>query len=138
MSLFGSWVKAGSFAAVAAGAACSGSARDAAAAAMVNAAGVAITSPDGGFTAQLLAGPAQNGVATLVPVIGDGRVEVYRDDVAYSTRHGVAILWQAAEGPVLWIRSGDVGTFRVVRDNGAWRKEASTAMPDDVRRRLTR
>lgn len=104
---------------------------------VANAAGTVIEASPGGVSAEFVAGPEQNGVATLVPVISQGGAEVYRDAVAYSTRQGVAITWQP-DGQALWVVTSDVGTFKVSRDGDTWTKVASTDLPAEVRDRLGR
>lgn len=104
---------------------------------LANAAGTVIDAPQGSASADLVAGPEQNEVTTLVPVISEGGDEVYRDTSAYSTRHGVAITWQSY-GEALWVVSSDVGTFKVARAGAGWEKSASTALPPEVRDRLGR
>lgn len=56
---------------------------------LANAAGTVLDAPQGGASGELVPGPDQNGGATLVPVISSGGSEVYRDPMAYSTRHAV-------------------------------------------------
>lgn len=104
---------------------------------LANSSGTVIDAPQGSASAELVAGPEQNGVATLVPVISEGGAEVYHDPSAYSTRHGVAITWQS-DGEALWVVSSDVGTFKVARTGAGWEKSASTDLPSDVRDRLGR
>ncbi|HLV59438.1 MAG TPA: hypothetical protein VKY81_11320 [Natronosporangium sp.] len=85
------------------------------------------TSPSGRFTAMVEPGPVQNGAETLIVVIttADG-AEVFRDDYAYSTRHGVRVTW-LSDRDQLWILSGDVGTSHVEPDSsGVWVKTGIT------------
>ena len=82
------------------------------------------TSPSGEYVARVDLGPEQNGVPTWIVVIIDsaGR-EVFRDDAAYSTRHGVGITWLSSKDE-LWLLSSDVGTSYVQQDSdGVWSKE---------------
>lgn len=104
---------------------------------LANSAGTVLDAPQGGASAQLVTGPEQNRVATLVPVISEGGTEVYRDPNAYRTRGGVAITWQS-DGLALWVVSSDVGTFKLARNGAGWQKSASTDLPADVRDRLGR
>jgi len=90
-------------------------------------------SPSGAFTASLEEGPEQNGVETHIVVISDadGR-EVFRDDYAYSTRHGVRVTWLSSDDQ-LWILSSDVGTAHVDRqEDGTWTKTAITPETADT------
>jgi hypothetical protein len=90
-------------------------------------------SPSGTFIASLEEGPEQNGVETRVVVISDanGR-EVFRDDYAYSTRHGVRVTWLSSADQ-LWILSSDVGTAHVDRqEDGTWTKTAITPETADT------
>lgn len=103
--------------------------------AVANRAGVVLAAPGGGASAELVAGPDDGGVATLVPVIREGDTEVFRDETAYSTRHGVAITWES-EGATLWVFSSDVGTFRVAHGASGWAKEHATNVPDEVKERV--
>ena len=84
-------------------------------------------SPSGGYTVVVDNGPVQNGVETWVATIIDGTgTEVFRDDHAYSTRHGIGITW-LSDGDQLWLLSGDVGTAYVDRQpDGRWTKTALT------------
>lgn len=104
---------------------------------LANATGTVIAAPQGPASAEFVPGPDQSGVATLVPVISEGGSEVYRDETAYSTRHGIAMTWQS-DGSTLWVLSSDVGTFRVARTDAGWTKSAATNLPQDVRDRLGR
>jgi hypothetical protein len=85
------------------------------------------TSPSGSFVASVEDGPRQDGVGTLVVVISDDAgAEVFRDQYAYSTRHGVGVTWLSGHDQ-LWILSSDVGTAHVDRrDDGTWTKTAIT------------
>jgi hypothetical protein len=84
------------------------------------------TSPSGTFTASVVPGPRQNGVDTLVVVITDrAGAEVFRDDYAYSSRHGVGVTW-LSDRDQLWILSSDVGTSYVEPTGGRWTKVAIT------------
>lgn len=82
------------------------------------------TSPSGELVARVVPGPEQNGVETWVVVIEDRRGwEVFRDDYAYSSRHGVGVTWLSGADE-LWVLSSDVGTSSIVRGpDGTWRKE---------------
>jgi len=85
------------------------------------------TSPSGEFIAHVADGPDDNGVATRVVVITDvdGR-KVFRDDYAYSTRHGVGVTWLSSTDQ-LWILSADVGNAYVERrPDGTWSKTPIT------------
>lgn len=86
-----------------------------------------LPSPSGAYTAAPEMGPEQNGVKTWVVVIRDrSGAEVFRDDYAYSTRHGVGVTWLSTADQ-LWILSGDVGTAHVDRaPDGTWTKTAVT------------
>ncbi len=86
-----------------------------------------LPSPSGGYVAAPEMGPEQNNVQTWVVVIRDrSGTEVFRDDYAYSTRHGVGVTWLSTADQ-LWILSGDVGTAHVDRmPDGTWRKTAIT------------
>jgi hypothetical protein len=90
-------------------------------------------SPSGEFTASLAEGPAQDGVATRIVVVTDaGGQEVFRDDYAYSTRHGVGVTWLSSADQ-LWILSSDVGTAHVDQQtDGTWTKTAITPETADT------
>ncbi|OLF19352.1 hypothetical protein BU204_02865 [Actinophytocola xanthii] len=97
-------------------------------------------SPSGEFTASLVAGPEQDGVATRVVVVTDtDGHEVFRDDYAYSTRHGVGVTWLSSADQ-LWILSADVGTAHVDRAaDGTWTKtaispETADTVPEEIER----
>ena len=92
-------------------------------------------SPSGLYTAYAEDGAPQNTVKTLVDVIRDkDGNEVYRDDAAYSTRHGVLFTWLTTEPDQLWILSSDVGTFYVSPDDhGAWNKQHATDVPQEIK-----
>ncbi|RKT55487.1 hypothetical protein [Saccharothrix australiensis] len=96
-------------------------------------------SPSGSYTAHAELGPAQNGVATWVVVIRDrGGSEVFRDDYAYSTRHGVGITWLSTADQ-LWVLSSDVGDAHVDRVGTTWTKTPITPdtlgdEPEEIRR----
>ncbi|ANE82617.1 hypothetical protein A7U43_04040 [Mycobacterium adipatum] len=92
-------------------------------------------SPSGLYTAYAEDGAPQNTVKTLVDVIRDkDGNEVYRDDAAYSTRHGVLFTWLSTEPNQLWILSSDVGTFHVAPDNdGTWTKQHATNVPPEIK-----
>jgi hypothetical protein len=92
----------------------------------INEAGRIITSPSGSATAEFLPGEIQNGVPTLVPVVRSGGTVVFRSPLQYSTRHGVAMLWQESED-VLWILSSDVGTSRVEQQGATWSRTSMKA-----------
>ncbi|WP_232020066.1 hypothetical protein [Mycolicibacterium hassiacum] len=83
-------------------------------------------SPSGQFTAYAEPGPDQNGVETWTVVVrGRAGEEVFRDDYAYSTRHGVLITWLTTEPHQLWVYSGDVAVSYVSPDStGRWTKTA--------------
>lgn len=98
------------------------------------------TAPSGEFTASLDDGPPQDGVPTHVVVITDADgTEVFRDDHAYSSRHGVGVTWLSSADQ-LWILSTDVGTAHVDRQaDGTWVKTAITpstadTVPDEIDR----
>lgn len=80
-------------------------------------------SSSGLYTASVKFGPEQNGVKTWIAAIEDSSgKEVFRDDYAYSTRHGVAITW-LSDHDQLWILSSDVGTSHIDRQpDGTWKK----------------
>lgn len=90
---------------------------------------------DGGFVAGFVEGDPSGGVQMLVPVIRDaGGQVVYEDHDAYSTRHGVGLVWHA-EGATeaLWILSGDIGTARVAEtEDGTWTKEWTADLPEEI------
>ena len=95
------------------------------------------TSPSGEYIASVVAGPPENGVETLVVVITDrsGR-EVFRDDDAYSTRHGVGVTW-LSDRDQLWILSADVGHSYVEAQDGRWTKvditpESTASIPGEI------
>jgi hypothetical protein len=90
------------------------------------------TSPSGSYTALAEFGPEQNGVKTWVAVIRDkSGKDVFRDDYAYSTRHGIGITWLSS-GDQLWLLSGDVGDAHVNRNpNGTWTK--TQIVPETVK-----
>jgi hypothetical protein len=95
-------------------------------------------SSSGEFLALVEDGPVQNGVQTWVVVLVDSDgAEVFRDDYAYSTRHGVGVTWLSDEDQ-LWILSGDVGTAYVERNfGGVWVKAWITPktrddIPDEI------
>ena len=92
-------------------------------------------SPSGRQAAYAEDGAPQNTVKTLVDVIRDkDGNEVYRDDAAYSTRHGVLFTWLSTEPNQLWILSSDVGTFHVAPDNdGTWTKQHATNVPPEIK-----
>jgi hypothetical protein len=96
------------------------------------------TAPSGAYTASLDDGADQNGVATRIVVITDADgEEVFRDDYAYSTRHGVGVTWLSSADQ-LWILSSDVGTAHVDRQaDGTWTKtgitpETKDTIPEDI------
>jgi hypothetical protein len=90
------------------------------------------TSPSGDFIAAFQDGPDQNGVATVVVVITDASgTEVFHDDDAYSTRHGVGVTWLSTSDQ-LWILSSDVGTSHVEQHDGVWVKTAMTPQTLDT------
>lgn len=95
--------------------------------------------PSGTYTAHAEAGPDQNGVATWVVVIRDrSGTEVFRDDYAYSTRHGVGITWLSTADQ-LWVLSADVGDAHVDRTDAGWSKTKLTPStlgdkPEEIRR----
>lgn len=92
------------------------------------------TSPSGLYTAYAEDGEPQNTVKTLVDVIRDkDGNEVFRDDAAYSTRHGVLFTWLSTEPNQLWILSSDVGTFHVSNTNGTWTKQHATDVPKEIK-----
>jgi len=83
-------------------------------------------SPSGKYIASVIAGPDQNGVQTRVVVISDSAgKEVFHDDMAYSTRHGVGVTWLSTNDQ-LWILSGDIGTSYVQSDGSTWTKTSIT------------
>lgn len=91
--------------------------------------------PSGEFTASL-----DDGLPTQVVVITGARgTEVFRDDHAYSTRHGVGVTWLSSSDQ-LWILYADVGTAHVDRQaDGRWVKTAITprtadTVPDEIDR----
>lgn len=90
-------------------------------------------SPSSEFTASLAEGPSQNGVATRIVVVTDAdEREVFRDDYAYSTRHGVGVTWLSSADQ-LWILSSDVGTAHIDRQtDGTWAKTAITPETRDT------
>jgi hypothetical protein len=74
----------------------------------------------------VVSGPRQNGVETLVVVIKDASdAEVFHDDYAYSSRHGVGVTWLSNRDQ-LWILSADVGTSYVEQRGGTWTKVGIT------------
>lgn len=81
-------------------------------------------SPSGQYTAYAEWGPDENTVKTWMVVIRDkSGNEVFHDDYAYSTRHGVMITWLSTEPNQLWIYSGDVAVSRVSPNpSGTWEK----------------
>ena len=95
------------------------------------------TSPSGAYIASVVPGPPENGVDTLVVVITDGSgLEVFRDDYAYSTRHGVGVTW-LSDRDQLWILSADVGHSYVEIRDGRWTKvditpETSDSVPGEI------
>jgi hypothetical protein len=91
------------------------------------------TAPSGAYTASLDDGADQNGVATRIVVITDADgEEVFRDDYAYSTRHGVGVTWLSSADQ-LWILSSDVGTAHVDRQaDGTWTKTGITPETKDT------
>ncbi len=97
-------------------------------------------SPSGTYTASVIPGTPQSGVSTWVVVISDGGGrEVFHDDYAYSTRHGVGVTWRSDQDQ-LWLLSSDIGTAYVEPDaDGAWVKTAITpqtrdTIPEEIRR----
>ncbi|MCH9732310.1 MAG: hypothetical protein K0U84_22025 [Actinomycetia bacterium] len=91
-------------------------------------------SPSGLYTAYAEEGPLQNTVKTWVDVIRDkDGNEVFRDDDAYSTRHGILFTWLSSEPNQLWIISGDVGTFYVSPGpDGVWTKHLGNDSPQEI------
>jgi hypothetical protein len=95
--------------------------------------------PSGKYTAHAEAGPEQNGVPTWVVVIRDqGGGEVFRDEYAYSTRHGVGITWLSTADQ-LWVLSADVGDAHVDPSGSGWVKTTLTPStlddkPEEIRR----
>jgi hypothetical protein len=95
-------------------------------------------SPSNEYVAQVEDGPVDNGVETWVVVINDSDgAEVFRDEYAYSVRHGVGVTW-LSDDDQLWVLSADVGTAHVKRDsNGVWFKTWMTPqtlheIPDEI------
>jgi hypothetical protein len=98
------------------------------------------SSPSGAFMASLAAGPEQNGVATWVVTIADASgAEVFRDDHAYSARHGLGVTWLSSRDQ-LWILSFDVGDAYVQqRDDGrSWVKVMLTPGNQDTPEEIAR
>lgn len=90
--------------------------------------GDSLPSPNGDYLASLDAAPESGGVAMSTPVITESGAEVYRDDMDYSHRHGVALRWE--DDATLWIISSDVGTARVDQQaDGSWVKEWDAEHP---------
>ncbi|MFN3005203.1 hypothetical protein [Mycolicibacterium wolinskyi] len=94
-------------------------------------------SPSGHYTAAVDTRAARSGVGTWVAVIIDeSGAEVFRDDYAYSTRHGAGITWLSTDDQ-LWLLSGDVGVAHVDRgSDGRWSKTAvtpETRVPAEIR-----
>ncbi|MHC9294436.1 hypothetical protein ACRCUN_18375 [Mycobacterium sp. LTG2003] len=94
-------------------------------------------SPSGDYTAAVDTGAAQNGVETWVAlIIDESGAEVFRDDYAYSTRHGTGVTWLSTHDQ-LWLLSRDVGAAHVDRGtDGSWRKTAvtpETRVPTEIR-----
>lgn len=94
------------------------------------------TSPSGLYTAYAEWGPDENTVKTWVVVVRDkSGKEVFHDDYAYSTRHGVMITWLSTEPNQLWIYSGDVAVSRVSPNpSGIWEKTPVRRqdVPDEI------
>jgi hypothetical protein len=94
-------------------------------------------SPSGAYIASVVPGPPENGVDTLVVVITDqSGHEVFRDDDAYSTRHGVGVTW-LSDRDQLWILSADVGHSYVEIRDGRWAKvditpETTASVPGEI------
>jgi hypothetical protein len=95
--------------------------------------------PSGQYTAAAENGPVQNGVATWVVLVRDtSGAEVFRDDYAYSLRHGVGITWLSSADQ-LWVLSADVGTAHIDRaPDGSWHKtlitpETVATIPEEIR-----
>ena len=80
--------------------------------------------PSGQYEVVVDMGPNQNGVDTWVATIREKTTgtEVFRDSYAYSSRHGVGIIWLSSSDQ-LWLISSDVGTAHVDRqEDGTWFK----------------
>jgi hypothetical protein len=96
-------------------------------------------SPSGSFTASVVPGPDQDGVATTIVVISDATgKEVFRDNYAYSNRHGVGVTWLSTQDQ-LWILSSDVGSAHVDRTDAGWTKtmvtpETKASVPEEITR----
>lgn len=95
-------------------------------------------SPSGEYSASAEFGPEQGGVKTWIATIRDrSGALVFRDNYAYSTRHGVGITWLSRRDQ-LWLLSGDVGTSHVDRNpDGTWTKtdltpETTETIPDEI------
>lgn len=95
--------------------------------------------PSGAVTAYTEPGPEQDGVSTWVVVLRDrGGAEVFRDDYAYSDRHGVGVTWLSTADQ-LWVLSADVGDAHVDRVGTGWVKTVLTPgtvgdKPEEIRR----
>ena len=99
--------------------------------------GQVITAASGEVTAEFVPGADQNGVPTVVPVIRSGGSTLFQDTQQYSTRHGVAMVWQDS-ADVLWILSGDVGSAKVERTGNTWSLSPSADVPQGVLNRASR
>lgn len=83
------------------------------------------TSPSGQFIASFVE-EEQDDAATLRVVITDTTgTEVFRDDYAYSERHGVGVAW-LSEQDQLWVLSADVGTAHIEQNGQTWVKTTMT------------
>ena len=93
--------------------------------------GDSITSASGAYVATLEKGQPSGGVEMSIPVITDSAgTEVFRDEMSYSQRHGVIIAWDGDDASeVLWIKSNDVGTYRVDLVRGSWVKSHDPDIP---------
>lgn len=77
-------------------------------------------SPSGKFNASVAVVDERGAHAWRVVVSDQGRQEVYRSPMAFSSRHRTAISWEERVDR-LWVYSGDIGTRIYETDShGAW------------------
>lgn len=95
--------------------------------------GTSAISPSGSFEAKV----NPDGDLSMYVSIVDTRTgsEVFHGTDRYSTsrNHRYVVGWLSSAPEELWIRTGDVGTFRVDRaPDGTWTKTGPKHIPDEV------